>query len=258
MRVAILYIFHNYNEHVRFFLRHGIIKNPMYEYFFIYQGSDDIAFPYPLLRRENIGYDFGGWSAQLFATGADDKLVKDSFDYFIFVNSSITGPFLPTYCKQQLQEWPMLFINLLNNTDVLLSGITINCDKWIYQGDLPAHVQSMLFCVNNDTLQYLIEHEIFHPTKFITDKNQLICDCEVRMSDLIFQKGGNIACLMKIYQNVDFRNGKIPIKSGDPWYNNGMLGDSLHPYETIFFKNNRGVSPGLLERYMRYHNDNAL
>ncbi len=180
----------------------------------------------------------------------DNKLVKDSFDYFIFLNSSITGPFLPTYSKE---EWPMIFINMLN-VDILLSGITINCDKWIYQGDLPAHVQSMLFCVNSNTLQYLIEKNIFNPTVFITDKNQLVCDCEVRMSHEIFNKGGNIACLMKIYQNTDFRSGKIDFRCSDPWYNNNVHGDTLHPYETIFFKNNRGVSPGLLERYMKYHN----
>lgn len=251
MKIAILYAFHQFNEHVQFFLKHGVLPN--YEYFFIYQGDEQINFPYPdrLLQRENIGYDFGGWSVQLFQRWGDE-LVKDSFDYYIFINSSVTGPFLPIYHPKQ--DWPMIFITMLNET-VLLSGITINCDKWIYKGDLPAHIQTMLFCMHSDTLQYLINRNIFNPTKFITDKQQLVCECEVRMSQLIFEKGGDIACLMKIYDRVRFNGQTIKFRNGDPWYNNSVHGDTLHPYETIFFKNNRRVNPGLLARYMKYHDE---
>lgn len=251
-RVAILYIFHQYNDHVRFFLKHGI--RPEYEYFFIYQGVDQIDFPYPdkLLRRENIGYDFGGWSDQLFRNGNSDQLVKDAFDHYIFVNSSITGPFFPTYAIDQ--DWPKIFVDMLGkDTNVQLSGITINCDKWIYQGDVMAHIQSMLFCMNRETLHFLIEKGIFNSSKFITDKWQLISECEIRMSQLILERGGNIACLMKIYDGVDFRKDTGNFRNGDPWYNGSVHGDTLHPYETIFFKNNRGVSPDLLARYMKYH-----
>lgn len=255
MRIAILYVFHQLNKQVKYFLRHGIIHSDQYDYYFIYNGEENIDQHFVglnLMYRENKGFDFGGWSDALFRLAhGSDRLIKDSYQYYIFMNSSVSGPFVPTYCHR---EWPLFLIELLNNQTVL-SGISINCDKWIYPGDVVAHVQSMLFCVDSVTLQFLIEKEIFHPTKFLslTHKNQLVKECEVRMSDEVLSSGKNIACLMKIYQNVDFRHDPIPYKLGDPWYVNAIMGHNLHPYETIFFKNNRDITSGMIDQFMEYH-----
>lgn len=261
MKIAILYVFHKFTDHVKYFLDHGVIKNNKYDYYFIYNGNDDIDHHFTnlnLIYRENSGFDFGGWSDQLFRLSQDGKnLVKDAYDYYIFINSSVTGPFLPTYCDI---PWPYIFIRLLNS-DTILSGITINCGKWypknvaVHNGWNPdkmvAHVQSMLFCMNSDTLQFMIQKEIFHPTKFLNVKHnhQIILNCEIRMSDEILKSGKNIACLMRIYKNVDFRYS-IPIKCDDPWYENGVLGNNLDPFETVFYKNNRDINPKLLNYYM--------
>ena len=47
-----------------------------------------------VLFRDNIGYDFGGWSDALLL----NDLYKN-YDYFLFVNSSVIGPFIDNYLK---------------------------------------------------------------------------------------------------------------------------------------------------------------
>ena len=82
----------------------------------------NLVFPEPkvkkIIRRDNIGYDFGGWS---------QALLEDNFylNYknFIFVNSSVSGLFFPeTYNG----KWTDIYLNGLVG-DVKLFGSTINC-----------------------------------------------------------------------------------------------------------------------------------
>jgi len=56
--------------------------------------SNDKTIPFKVptyvktMHRDNIGYDFGGWSDALLT----DNLYE-GYDNFIFVNSSVLGPF---------------------------------------------------------------------------------------------------------------------------------------------------------------------
>ena len=58
------------------------------------------SFPVPNIKnvyrlfRENVGYDFGGWSEALLINNIYKK-----YDNFIFVNSSAIGPFIPSHIK---------------------------------------------------------------------------------------------------------------------------------------------------------------
>ena len=70
--------------------------------------------------RKNIGLDFGGWSEGLLR---DDYYKK--FNRFIFINSSVMGPFVKITEKE---NWVELFCQKLTN-NVVLVGSTINTTR---------------------------------------------------------------------------------------------------------------------------------
>jgi len=225
-KTLILYVFHEVNERVDFFVKNALLQNDA-DFLFISNGKNNVLeLPeyVDILFRENVGYDFGGWSDGLFR---NDRYQK--YENFIFVNSSSVGPFCTS-------AWPNHYLSgLVGN--VKLFGSTINCAP-------NPHVQSNIFSMNKETLNYLIECEIFSPTKYTQSFDDTIWEKEVKMSQKIIEAGWNIGCLMKHYENVDFT-----FKEKQPQdYNILFLGDVMFdrwinvywkPSEIVFVKGNR-------------------
>jgi hypothetical protein len=91
-----------------------------------------------VLPKENDCMDFGGWRYAL------DRLPwrNGTYGHFVFMNSSVRGPFLPTYMPRSI-HWTTLFTRYITDPSlgpgpVKLVGTTINC----YYAP---HVQSMLW-----------------------------------------------------------------------------------------------------------------
>jgi hypothetical protein len=185
-----------------------------------------------MLFRDNVGYDFGGWSDALFKDNLYEK-----YENFIFVNSSVVGPFLKPDFKGR---WTDIYINGLKD-NVKLFGSTINTIKdpsnW-------AHVQSYIFSMDKTTLKYLIDCSIFSTTNYAKNFNSAIFEKEVLMSRKIIENNWNIGSLMKYYENVDFTfRDKKPND-----YNMIFLDDVMYPHsrnimwneqEITFIKGNR-------------------
>jgi len=182
------------------------------------------------MNRPNIGYDFGGWSECVLK---DDMYKK--YDNFIFANSSIIGPFLTN------GRWTDIYINGLKD-NVKLFGSTINTiDNPLEQ----SHVQSYIFSMDREALEYLIRCDIFSITNYAERYIDAIFKKEVLMSRKIIENGWNIGCLMKYYDNVDFT-----FKTKSPGeYKNQFLNDVMYEkyrgiiwkdeYELVFIKGNR-------------------
>ena len=151
-KLLVLYVFNIYNDRVKHFIENCIYNDPNTDFILI-SNNKNIDFEVPKyvkkLLRDNIGYDFGGWSEALLV----NDLYKN-YENFIFVNSSVMGPFLPSNYKGY---WTDIYVNGLKN-NIKLFGSTINTIdeplKW-------AHVQSYIFSMNKTTLEYLINCEIF-------------------------------------------------------------------------------------------------
>ena len=236
MRTIVLYVFHELNENVHFFLKNGIHDN--FKLFLICNNEIDLKLDgYDILYRPNIGFDFQAWSEAL-------KLISfNDYDYFIFLNSSVIGPFV-----KDGENWTHKLINLLND-NVKLAGCTINnCNNYgELNPNLYSHVQSFCFCVDRIGLDIIYE-EIFN-SNFITDKNDIIHEKEIKMSRLIINSGYNISSLMKRYSSIDFRlsvgitNQLKMIYKGDIFYDNYF---GIYPnedkYEVMFVKTKRGIS----------------
>ena len=159
-KMLVLFVFHEYNDRVKHFIKTSIFYDENID-FIIISNNKTNCFEAPdyvkKLFRKNIGYDFGGWSDALLI----NNLYKN-YKNFIFVNSSVIGPFIAPGYKG---KWTDIYINGLQN-NVKLFGSTINtCGDPLNQ----SHVQSYIFSMNKTTLEYLINCEIFSITNYASN-----------------------------------------------------------------------------------------
>lgn len=236
-KTLVLYVFHEYNMRVKYFIDNCIFKDETVD-FMIICNNPSISFPVPsyvnIIFRENTGFDFGGWSEGLLK----DNIYK-GYDYFIFVNSSVLGPFLPLYYRGR---WTDIYINGLEG-DIKLFGSTINTNTFENLLLYP-HVQSYIFSVDKPTLEYLIECDIFSNSNISNTYYGAIINKEVLMSTKILEKGWNIGCLMPQYKGVDFKfRDKKPEEYGITFLGDVTFGvyHNVHwnEYQLVFIKGNR-------------------
>ena len=100
------------------------------------------------------------------------------------------------------------------------------------------------FSMDKNTLEYLIDCNIFSITNYAKTFHHAIWEKEVLMSRKIIEKGWNIASLMSYYYNIDFT-----FKTKKPEeYNITFLDDVMYEefhnklwdkYELVFVKGNR-------------------
>ena len=244
MKTLILYIFHEYNERVKIFLEKCIFEDEKINFIIICNDLNynlEVPKYVKLINRENKGYDFGGWSDALLI----DNLYED-YDNFIFINSSVVGPFLK---NDELKNWPNYFLSKINN-DVKLFGSSINtCSK----PHKASHVQSYLFCMNKETLKFLIDKEIFTMKHYTQTMRETIQTKEILMSRLIIKNNWNIGCLYpECYADIDFRFKNIKYEDLSEKQKNYLkhkslvtrkkaLLDDFDVYKLIFVKGNRDL-----------------
>jgi hypothetical protein len=230
-RTAVLYVFHEINARVIHFIQKCVFSDPNIDFYLIANDMNiQLQVPHAtVINRQNIGWDFGGWSDCLLTNDMYKK-----YDTFIFANSTIMGPFLPAGFSG---KWTDAFIRGLKN-DVKLFGSTINTMK---RPATNAHVQSYIFSADREAVEYLIKCEIFSMTKYAVDFRDAVFNKEIAMSRRIVENGWNIGSLMKHYNGVDFT--KAPTG-----YDIEFLDDVMYPEwhnrawtenEIVFIKGNR-------------------
>ncbi len=235
MKVLVLYVYHQYQERVQHFIDHAVFEDPDIDFLFICNDPTLIIDLPPYVRRmnrENQGFDFGGWSSALMTEELYDK-----YDRFIFVNSSVMGPYLPSYWKG---KWTDVYLQGLQG-NVKLFGSTINTIRNPYQ---MSHVQSYIFAMDKPTLEYLIECKIFSTTHYATTFLDAVYHKEIQMSRKIIEKGWNIGSLLDYYQGVDF----TWTTKHHTQYRMPFLDDIMYPsfrgtlwneHQLVFIKGNR-------------------
>jgi hypothetical protein len=194
-RTLVLFVFFHYDDLVKSFFKNALFKDDSVD-FVVISNNPTVDFEVPpyvtKIQRENVGYDFGGWSHGLLD---GDRYL--GYDNFIFVNSTVVGPFLPSYYKG---KWTDIYIGGLEN-GVYLFGSTINTCK---RPEELSHVQSYIFSMRIDTLRLLMMNGIFSTTNYVGNRSDAINKREIMMSNIVRHHGGNIGCLINDYQGVDF------------------------------------------------------
>ena len=239
MKTQILYVFHEVNDNVKNFIDNAIFESDKYKFTFIYNkpiNSNDIL-PYipsyvNLIVRDNEGYDFAAFGHALF-------LLKEEYDYYLFINSSVAGPCVD---QDQQDSWPNIFTSELNDT-VKLYGCTINnydeygsCKNGFFH-----HVQSFCFCLDKVSLKLCLDNNIFEDKKTFV---KTVINCELAMSSLILKSGYNIGSRMTRYKNIDFRTPEKYQKSlfiSDCMYIQSFIDAGLTASQVVFVKTNRDI-----------------
>jgi len=242
-KTLVLYVFHLLNERVEHFFKNAVFEDDQIDFLLICNNKE-LNFEYPhyknvsVFKRENLGCDFGGWSEGLL----HNHLYKN-YETFIFANSSVFGPFLPDDYEG---KWTDMYLNGLKKDNIHLFGSTINNAgvEMIVNPYIHSHIQSYIFSMNKETVEYLMEIQILSITNYSKDIWDAIFNKEILMSRKIIEKGWNIGSLQKLYEGVDFTFQTKPAEHypfhflGDVTFDNdgGKLWEKT---ELIFVKGNR-------------------
>jgi hypothetical protein len=259
-KICVIYHYHRVDEVHEFNLSHFLLLGYLENVdFFIISTSPEIGLePKPdnvnYVYHENKNNDYGGYSHAI-----HNAIPIARYEYFIFINSSVRGPyFLPHASK----DWTLAFTNfIVGDTGIVGASINISPENLpislMYRkkhgGSGPcSHVQSMVFALPKIQLSQLIDSEFFGKEDF-SSKDELVVDYEIHLSQLIISNGMNIKCLLPEYNVIDYRHPHREINpsslNGDPFFENCYFGRSIHPYESLFVKTNRNIYPkGYLER----------
>lgn len=224
-----------YRTNLQFFLTHGIHDGM--DYVIVINGAmTRTMIPdrsnVRILWRRNTGYDFGAYQYAL------DHTEIEQYSHFLFVNSSVRGPF-----QKGSLAWEHHFLDLLRG-NIRLVGTTINT-LFDYDGKNGnhIHVQSMVFCMDRNTLVFL-RPEIFSDKHLNTGRMwDVIVNKEIKMSQMILKRGWNLSCTARKFQGYDYRflQKNINPPHSDPCYPGAYFGGDLDAYEIIFIKTNRGL-----------------
>lgn len=196
----------------------------------------------------NECYDWGtmGWVLSR-------KIVDvNRYTHFIFMNSSVRGPFLPAYLWGKVR-WQDIFISRLSDS-IKLVGPTISCEGSPKDGDVNGtwrtnpHVQSYVVVTDKIGLNAMWEEgSVFECYSNMWD---VIYYAELGSTWAVLSAGYGIDSLMLRYQGIDWTN----LDTWDcnarvnPYGENYYDGITIDPFEVVFVK----VKDLLLERDWSY------
>jgi hypothetical protein len=264
MSSVIIYSYYNTdvaNYNLDFFIKNELKYRENIDYIFVINGfyyDEKICFPeisnLTILRRENVGFDFGAYNCGIEYLESYDK----KYDYYFFINNGVIGPIIPHYVDV---HWSKIFIRKINDI-VKLVGTSIKClPPYGDPGGFGPKVEGFFFVVDQIGLDLLKnENTIFcdHDTKCST-----ILYGEYGLSKCILKHGYSIDCMIRKYQGIDWRNK-------DNWHLNSyrpsareksFYGYSIIPYELIFYKwfwrDDDGITKVNFEMIEQYVNNNT-
>lgn len=140
-----------------------------------------------LHRSANEGMDFGAHNTTLKWHKAKNSLSK--YSYFIFLNSSTRGPFVPSYMPFGWQ-WPMAYIQKLTG-DVHAVSSSLVCLPECDSGGPGPKIESWAFAIDTVGLATLIEESVFELRSCKLCKYVLVQLKFIKFSDISSTEGRN-------------------------------------------------------------------
>jgi hypothetical protein len=184
-----------------------------------------------IIKRENIGYDFGGHNCALEYITSKAK----TYDYYFFMNSGVIGPILPHYLTSEDPHWTLYFIKKINDP-VKLVGTTIVCLPHTDAGGYGPKVEGFFFMTDQVGLNVLRgQGTIFCNHR---DKYSAIVNGEYGLSNTILKRDYSIDCMLPKYQKIDWKNAMNYNMNDNrhPSRKNSFYGCSINPFDVIFHK----------------------
>jgi hypothetical protein len=217
--------------------------------------NENIYFPnldnLTIIKRDNIGFDFGGYNSALEYIEKNNKI----YDHYFFLNSGVIGPIIPHYFVDS--HWREVFIKKINER-VKLVGTTIVCLPHNDDGKYGPKVEGFFFMTDNIGLHLLKEEKTIFCNH--QDKHSAIVNGEYGLSNCILKNGYSLDCMLPRYQNIDWRDQSNYNLNNNihPSRENSFYGYSINPYDVIFHKwywsyNNSHVNFNIIKQYIDEH-----
>ena len=205
-----------------------------------------------IVKRRNHGMDFCGYH-ELFAGKLPGVKLRHTYTYFVLLNASVRGPFLPAWFKG---NWIEAFLVHIDD-DCKLVGTTINCWTPMHNNWAKFHIQSMVLATDAVGFEVLLDRAM----GCYDDKLVIVDKCEVAASQEMLRAGYGIKALQYSWGNyvvhmkdvggpeVERRCNAVSYKkNGDPNFEGMYASGNVDPWEVIFFKANRNVTIAEMER----------
>lgn len=156
-----------------------------------------------VLYKDNYGMDFGGYNVSIGWVQKHFRL--DKYKYYVFINSSLRGPFMPKWTPRHFHYTEALTSFFKENADVKLAGSYITCLPELEPQPGPI-LESLFFAVDTHSLQWLISDGVFH---LRAEKTDAILSGEYVMLKSITSRGGFVEGLsMRYAKGIDWRDSK--------------------------------------------------
>ena len=242
-----------------FFLEHAVHSQA--DFVFILNGKTDMDEVIPInipniriVTRPNACYDLGSMGEVL---AKDNYELVRKYKRFILMNSSIRGPFMPTWAENEC--WTDKYLGKVNETTKLV-GMSYNCHP-------SRHVQSMIFATDSigirillagnktdDTLKSDQDYDI--PANPSSMNGLSICpsnkfravSSEISLTSLLYRASYRVHVLMTAAAVPDYY--ETCFHNGEPkeW-------EHVTPYETLFVKANRNIrfDINVLDKLTKFH-----
>ena len=256
---AVLVIYHYYEKdqsYIDNFLHFiQFAYRPELNYLIIIAGITSIELPQAgnitYFYAKNQNFDYGGY-----AQAINDLKFETNYAHFIFVNSSVRGPFLPAHSQK---IWANNLFELYSeNIGIVGTAISLTPshhaiskmyhEKYGYaerNKNILAHVQSTCYVLSRPVLCSLI-NEGFYDVHESLSKDETVRDYEMRLSQNLLGRGLNLKCMLPEYNKPDYRSLSHEInpssREGDSGFENSYFGRTVHPYEAMFIKTSRNTS----------------
>lgn len=259
-RICVCYHYYeanpNYQRNFLHFLTFGTAINA--KIICIISGGHSVSLPnlahVQYVFTENKNWDYGGYAHVL-----NEVIDYRDYDYIAFVNSSVRGPFLSPATPS---NWLDSFLQFFDD-GVGIVGAAINVlpneslDTKRFARRFPtfakpySHVQTTAYVLSQRSLEVLFANQ-FYSIAYAMQKDEAIDRYEILLSQLLLRAGFNLKCLLPEYNQIDYRqphqDPNPTSYNGDPAVVNGYFGRTLHPYEGVFIKTERGLcAPHYLE-----------
>ena len=239
----------NFLHFIRFAYRPGL------NFLIVIAGSCSIELPRAsniiYFDAENKNFDYGGYSQAI-----KDLKFETNYAHFIFVNSSVRGPFLPPHSQK---AWANHLFDLCSDgIGVVGTAISLTPshhaiskmyhEKYGYaerNKNILAHVQSTCYVLSQAVLCSLIK-DGFYDVHEPLSKDETVRDYEMHLSQTLLAQGLNLKCMLPEYNKLDYRSLSHEInpssREGDSGFEHSYFGRTVHPYEAMFIKTSRNTS----------------
>jgi len=182
-----------------------------------------------VLYRNNTGMDIGAHNASI---SWAKKRRPGKYQYFIFLNSSSRGPFMPKWTPSNFHFTDVLTQFMRENRRIKIAGSYISCLSGKVEQDDRIVMETLFFCLDSESLNWAVADGIFN----IYDEKYLTALLgEYALLNSIFKRGGMAEGLsMRYSKNLDWADGS-----------HSSCNDNRHSYRRGNLEG--GLSPNLLE-----------